>query len=489
MQRISDPRPSPRGDRVAYVLRTNDLEENRARTDLWMVNIAGGAGGDAVRLTSDPAADNTPRWSPDGKSLYFLSTRSGSSQVWRLDMSAAKPGDPVQVTDLPLEVANLLVSPDGSRLAFSLEVFPDCQTLACTRERLDHKEKGKVKAQLFEGGFVRHWDTWSDGRRNHLFTASLDKDGKVGEPRDLVDLTRGMQGDAPSRPFGGTEEVAFSPDGRTVIFTLRMAGEDNREEPWSTNFDLWEVPADGSRAPRNLTAANPAWDTQPAFSPDGKTLAYLAMSRPGFEADRFRIVLRNLADGKERVLTEAWDRSPGEIVFSADGRTIYSTSLDIGQLPLFAIDVASGQVRKVVAEGSAHSPALAGDRIVFGLDTHHSPVELYTVRPDGSGLTPITHVNRERLADVLMGQAEQFSFQGAKGDRVYAWVVKPAGFQEGKKYPLAFLIHGGPQGSFHNEFHYRWNPQVYAGAGYASLLIDFHGSLGYGQAFTDAIRG
>jgi dipeptidyl aminopeptidase/acylaminoacyl peptidase len=212
------------------------------------------------------------------------------------------------------------------------------------------------------------------------------------------------------------------------------------------------------------------------------------MSRPGFEADRYRIVLRSLPDGKERVLTEAWDRNPQDLLFSADGRTLYSTALDVGQEPLFAIDVATGQVRKVVSEGSVHSPALAGDRLVFGLDNLRSPVELHTVRPDGSGLAPITHVNRQRLADTLQGEPEQFSFEGANGDRVYGWVVKPVGFEAGRKYPLAFLIHGGPQGSFHNEFHYRWNPQAYAGAGYASLLIDFHGSVGYGQAFTDGIR-
>jgi dipeptidyl aminopeptidase/acylaminoacyl peptidase len=485
MQRISDPRPSPQGDRVAYVLRTSDLEANKALNDLWLVPTAGG---EPVRLTSDPAPDTNPRWAPDGKSLYFLSSRSGSSQVWRLAVpaSGAPKSDPVQVTNLPLDVSNLTVSPDGSHLAFSLEVFADCATIACTRERLDQREKSKVKTRFYDqGGFIRHWDAWSEGLRNHLFVSPLGKDGKAGEP---VDLVRGLPADTPSRPFGGTEEFAFAPDGKTLVFSMRLAGEGNREEPWSTNFDLYEAPVDGSRPPRNLTQANPAWDTQPAFSPDGKTLAYLAMSRPGFEADRYRIVLRSLPDGKERVLTEAWDRNPQDLLFSADGRTLYSTALDVGQEPLFAIDVATGQVRKVVSEGSVHSPALAGDRLVFGLDNLRSPVELHTVRPDGSGLAPITHVNRQRLADTLQGEPEQFSFEGANGDRVYGWVVKPVGFEAGRKYPLAFLIHGGPQGSFHNEFHYRWNPQAYAGAGYASLLIDFHGSVGYGQAFTDGIR-
>jgi dipeptidyl aminopeptidase/acylaminoacyl peptidase len=478
MKRISDPQASPRGDRIAFVLRSTDLAANRGRYDFWMVN----ADGTGLRqLTTDPASDDSPRWAPDGQSLFFLSSRSGSNQVWRLPMSASGPGEPVQVTHLPLDVSNLTVSPDGSRLAFSLEVYVDCPTVACTRERLDAKAKDKASGQLYQGdvGFFRHWDVWSMGLRNHLFTLPSSGQG------DPVDVSRGLGADVPSRPFGGTEEFTFSPDGRTVVFSARVAG---REEPWSTNFDLYSAPADGSAAPRNLTQANRAWDTQPAFSPDGKTLAYLAMVRPGFEADRYHIRLRDLATGQERVIAEPWDRSPEGLVFSPDGRTLYTVATDVGQTPLFAIDVASGKVTKLVTGGHARDPKVAGDRIVYGLDTLTSPVELFTVGRGGGRPTQITHVNQEALAGVGMGEPEQFSFQGANGDTVWGWITKPVGFQPGTKYPLAFLIHGGPQGSFSNEFHYRWNPQPYAGAGYAVVEIDFHGSTGYGQAFTDAIR-
>jgi dipeptidyl aminopeptidase/acylaminoacyl peptidase len=474
LDRISEPQPSPAGDKVAFVVRSTDLEANRGRFDLWVVGMDGSG---LTRLTSDPASDNNPRWSADGRSLYFLSTRSGSSQVWRLP---AAGGDAVQVTDLPLDVANLTVSPDGSRLAFSLEVFVDCPTLACTKERLDAKGRQKASGQLYQGdvGFYHHWDTWSDGRRNHLFVMPAGG----GEP---VDLSRGLDADIPSRPFGGAEEFDFAPDGRSIVFAARDAGA---EEPWSTDFDLYLAPVDGSAAPKNLTDANPAWDTQPSFSPDGKTLAYLAMARPGFEADRFRIKLRDLATGRERVLAEEWDRSAGDLIFSPDGRTLYTTAGDTGQAPLFAIDTASGKVTKLVAQGHVRTPALAGDRLVFGLDHLRSPVELYTVRRDGSGLTQITRVNQEKLAAVRFGEPEQFSFAGWKGETVYGWVTKPVDFQPGVKYPLAFLIHGGPQGSYGNDFHYRWNPQTYAGAGYAVVTVDFHGSTGYGQAFTDSIR-
>lgn len=478
MVRISDPQPDPRGERIAYVLRSTDFEANRGRTDIWMVGIDGG---EPVRLTSDPASDTEPRWAPSGNSLYFLSTRSGSSQVWRLPVGAGVSGDPFQVTDLPLDVANLKVSPDGTRLAFSLEVFVDCPTLACTKERLDAAAKGPATGRLYDGdvGFFRHWDTWSDGRRSHVFVMSVEG----GQPLDLM---KGLDADSPSKPFGGGEEYAFSPDGKALVFTAREAG---REESWSTDFDLYGVPVDGSRPPANLTDANPAWDSTPAFSPDGKILAYLAMARAGYEADRFAIKLRDLASGKERTLAPDWDRSPGDLLFSADGKTLYVTTGDLGQVPLFALDVASGKVTKLVGDGHVRGPALgAGGRLVFGRDDLRSPVELYSVRADGSGLSQITYVNRERLANVLFGEPEQVSFVGAEGDTVYGWLVKPVGWERTKRYPLAFLVHGGPQGSFSNDFHYRWNPQVYAGAGYAAVMIDFHGSTGYGQAFTDSIR-
>jgi dipeptidyl aminopeptidase/acylaminoacyl peptidase len=473
MQRISDPQLSPGGTGVVFTVRTTDLEANRGRTDLWGVSPRG-----VRQLTSHEASDSNPRWSRSGKHIYFLSTRSGSSQVWRLPVDG---GEATQVTDLPLDITSFAISGDGTQLALSIDVFPECTTLACTREKLGAAAERKTSALVYERLFIRHWDTWKDGRRSHLFV--LPATGE-GEP---VDVMAGMDADCPSKPFGGPEEYTFTPDATGLVFSARDAG---REEAWSTDFDLYHAPIDGSKPPENLTDDNEAWDTHPVFSPDNKTLAYLAMREPGYESDRFRIELRSWPEGETRTLTEAWDRSPGHIDWSRDGKTIYANAADVGHRSLFGIDVASGEVRPIVEkQGSVRSFGEAGGRIVFSMDHLRSPVELYTIKTDGTEMSAVTGLNAERLAKARMGEPEQFSFKGWNGETVYGWVITPADFDPKKKYPVAFLIHGGPQGSFSNNFHYRWNPQAYAGAGYAAVMVDFHGSTGYGQAFTDSIQG
>jgi len=473
MDRISDPQVSPDGKWMVFVLRQTDLEENKGLTDLWLV---GADGTDLRRLTSHKAADSNPCWAPDGKLIWFISRRTETSQVWRIRIDG---GEAEQVTDEPLDVGNLIVAPDGRHIAFTMEVFPDCNTPAETKNKLDKIEKRKASGRIYENIFVRHWDTWKDGRRSHLFVMPAVE-------CKAVDVMKGMDADTPSKPFGGPEEITFTPDGQAVIFTARNVGA---EEPWSTDFDLYLAPINGSEPPKCLTEKNEAWDTNPIFSPDGKTLSYLSMARPGYESDRFRIILRRWPGSLERVLTEDWDRSPTSICFSADGNTIYATAANTGQRSLFAIDVKTGAALTIVKEGRIGSPGVAGDKIVYGFSSISSPVELYSVSPDGSDARQITKINAEKIAVARMGQYEQFTFAGWNDETVYCYVVKPVDFDPDKKYPVAFLIHGGPQGSFGNSFHYRWNPQAYAGAGYAAVMVDFHGSTGYGQAFTDSIRG
>jgi dipeptidyl aminopeptidase/acylaminoacyl peptidase len=473
MDRIAEHQVSPDEQWIVFTLRKTDLEANKGRTDLWLI---GTDGNKLSQLTTHPDADYNPVWTEDSKTIYFISTRSGSAQVWKIQTSG---GEAQQVTKEPLDVANLIISKDGQYLAFTMEVFPDSNSPAQTKERLDKIEQQKATGKVFESIFVRHWDTWSDGRRSHLFIMPS-AGGKA------IDVMPNMNADTPSKPFGGTEEITFTPDSKSIIFTARNAG---KEEPWSTNFDLYIASVTGSINPECLTESNEAWDTNPVFSPDGKTLAYLAMEKPGYESDSFRIILQKSPDAPKRVLTENWDRSPSSICFSKNSQTIYATAANLGQVSLFSIDTNSGQVKTLVKDGTISSAAMANGKIIYAMNNMSSTNELYSVEPDGNNIKQITHINTDKIAAAQMGDYEQFTFKGWNNETVYCYITKPVNFDSSKKYPIAFLIHGGPQGSFGNTFHYRWNPQAYAGAGYAVVMVDFHGSTGYGQEFCDSIRG
>jgi dipeptidyl aminopeptidase/acylaminoacyl peptidase len=485
MERVGSPAVSPDASRVVYTVRSTDMAKNRGHTELWMVDLRAQQPA-PQRLTSHGSSSTEPEWAASGDAIYLLSTRSGSSQVWRLPLADGKPGEPMQVTNLPLDVESFRVAPGADRVALSLSVFRDCPDLACTKGRLDAKERDKATGKAYDRLFARHWDTWREGRNNVLFSAPLDAGGKAG---NVVSLSGTLDGDVPSKPFGDREEFRFSPDGRSIVFAARIAG---KTEAWSTNFDLYTVPSAGGAAPRNLTADNPAWDTKGVYSPDGRTLAYLAMARPGFEADRYQVMLMDVATGQKRKLAADWDRSAGSLQWRADGKALIVDAEDIGQHRLFSIDVASGKVSALTGKGSVGAFDLRGDTLAYTQANLASGAQLFAMKlGSGAPAQParLTNLNAERLADVRWGQYEQFSFAGANGETVYGHVMKPWNAEPGKKYPIAFLVHGGPQGSFGNGWSYRWNPQVYAGAGYATVFIDFHGSTGYGQKFTDSISG
>jgi acylaminoacyl-peptidase len=478
LERISDPQVSPDGRYALYSVRTMNYAANKASMSLWVADLKARMA--PRRLAVSDGGVSSGRWSPDGKAIYFISGRTGGlDQVYRTDVAGESA---VQVTSAPFDIGAFKIAPDGKTLVISQAVFPDCATLDCSKDRLAAKADVKATGVVHDKLFIRHWDTWADGTQNHLYALALDDKGVAsGAP---VALMNGFNGDAPTKPFGGDEDFAISPDSRSVLFSAKLA---DREEAWSTNYDLWRVPLDGSAAPVNETEGNKAWDAQPSFSPDGKATAWLAMKRPGFEADRFAIMLR---DGdRTRELTAGWDRSAQSIAWSADGKTIYTTAEDVGQTRLFAVDVKSGKVAPLTGEGHVGGFDLGGQSLVYAQDTLKGPAQLYTISTARKAQPPVklTNNNAEALAGVAMGEAEQFSFPGWNGETVHGYLVKPANFDASKKYPVAFLIHGGPQGSFGNLFHYRWNAQTYAGAGYAVVMIDFHGSTGYGQAFTDAI--
>ncbi|MBB3225419.1 dipeptidyl aminopeptidase/acylaminoacyl peptidase [Luteibacter sp. Sphag1AF] len=482
MDRVGDPQLSPDGHYAAYTVRVTDYAANKGLTSIYVLDLD--KGGAAVKVVEK---GSSPRWAPDGQSLFYTAAKDGVTQLWRRNLGgtgkglALSAGAGDAITDAPLDVNSFKLSPDGSKVLLTFDVFTDCADLACTKERLDGREKDKSTGTVYDKIFVRHWDTWADGRRAQLYVADV-----TAGSQPLL-LSRGIDGDVPSKPFGGDDEFSFSPDGRTVYFDARIAG---KSEPWSTNFDVYSVPVDASAAPTNLTEANLAWDANPLPSPDGKTLYYTAMKDPGSEADRFAIMALDLASGSKREVAPSWDRTAGALQISRDGKTLYTTTDDNGQHPLFAIDVATGKVTTLVTDGSVGAfDARGANRLLLSRDDLKHPADLYTADLHGKGLKQVTHYNAKRIKSAQTGDFEFFTFKGANGDTVQGYVVKPVGYKKGKTYPVAFIIHGGPQGAMTNSWSYRWNAQTYAGQGFAVVTVNFHGSTGYGQAFTDSISG
>ncbi|KGM56879.1 peptidase S9 [Lysobacter arseniciresistens ZS79] len=480
LDRWSSPTLSPDGRLLVVAKREVDFDANKASTSLWIENLVARDAAPPVRLTPEGWNVNSPAFAPDGRTVYFLSGKSGTSQLYAIGIDGGKPR---QVTDFAVDVGGFQLSPDGGRVAFNAEAFIDCGSdLACTRDRLAAGEKSPATGTVYDRMFVRHWDAWNDGRLNRVFVAGLPGEG--APVTSAIAIATDVIADVPSRPFGDSSEYTWAPDGKSLVLSARSA---DRTEPWSTNFDLYRVSADGSGTATNLTAGNPAWDTGAVFGNGGDTLYYRAMKRPGFEADRFAIMALDLASGERREIAPGWDRSAGSIAVSEDGETLYVTAQDTGEHPLFAVHVDSGGVTRIIGDGSIGSVQLSGGTLAFTRDSLASGVQVFTGGINGAPERAITPSAGEMLPEVGFGEYEQFTFKGWNNDTVHGYVVKPWNYEEGKRYPVAFLIHGGPQGSFGNGWSYRWNPQTYAGQGYAVVMIDFHGSTGYGQAFTDAI--
>ena len=474
MDRYSSPVLSADGSVVVFSKRVVNKETLKASSSLWVVSTKGGV---ARQLTPSDWNVNSPALSSDGKTLYFLSAKSGSMQLYSQPMSG---GAPQQISKLPLDVGGFAIAPDGKQIALTMEAYADCtDDLQCTVDRDKANGERKATGKVFDRMFIRHWDAWNEGKLNRLYVAPLS--GNITDAR-LIGAS--VKADTPSRPFGDLSEMAWSPDSRSIIYSARLA---NADEPLSTNFDLYQVPVEGNVEPRNLTASNPAWDTGPVFSADGKTLYYRAMKRPGFEADRWQIRAMDLATGAVRDIAANWDRSADSLTLSADGRSLITAAGDVGAQKIFRVDVVNGKVTLLTKAGTAGNVSVAGNTMVYTLNSLKSGDQIMAATPSNGAARALTPSASELLPGVKFGDAEQFSFKGWNNETVYGYVVKPWNYQPGKKYPVAFLIHGGPQGSFGDGWSYRWNPQTYTGQGYAAVMIDFHGSTGYGQAFTDAI--
>jgi len=474
LSRVSDPAVSPDGRWVVWQQRETDLAANRGRTDLWRLDLRT-RGAAPEKLLADPQVDESaPAFAADG-SLWFLSNETGANEVWRLPAGGAAP---VQVTSGGRGIAGFRLSPTGNRLLVWADKLPGAPSLEPPMVKKDpNAGSGRAYDQLF----VRHWDTWADGTRSQLFVLPV-VDGKAqgnGTP-----LMAGLVGDSPSKPYGGAEEVAWAPDGKTIYFALREAG---RIEPLSTNLDIFSASADGTASPLNLTADNKATDNLPAVSPDGKWLAWAAMARPAYESDRMVIHLREIATGKVRVLAQGWDRSVGSIAWAPNSQSLLVTAQDHFDNPIFQVDIATGKVRRLTGEGSVRSVVPTGNGALYTLDSLTAPADIYALDEYGESRR-LTSVNAGRLAGVDMPETTRFSFAGANGDTVWGFAMKPAGLADGAKVPIAYVVHGGPQGTLGNGWSYRWNPAVMAEAGFGAVFIDFHGSTGYGQAFTDSIN-
>ncbi|WP_343346064.1 S9 family peptidase [Sphingomicrobium sp. XHP0239] len=407
--------------------------------------------------------------------VYYVSDDDGSAQLYRV-----VPGErPAVVSGFSGgEIDDYVLSPNGEYVVFLATRDLDCTDFACGN--VEARDEGG-NALEFNEIFVRQWDSWVDpGVKAQLYGYRI-KDGRlVGNG---VVLGRGLTGNTPSRPFGGSEEISVANDGM-VYFAQRAGGS---AEPTSTNLDIYAASIDGTVDRRNLTDDNEAYDSLPTVSPDGRMLAYVAMERPGYESDKLSLMVRDLASGRTRNLSEGWDVSVGSIAWSPDGRSLYVTTGEVMEHPLTMIDVASGRRTRLVEEGNVGSVVpLANGRVLYSMNSITSPTELYLYDPASRSSRQLTNVTGPAMGEIDPVTFDKFSFEGAEGDTVWGFRLKPA--DRVGDLPVAFVVHGGPQGSFGNSWSTRWNPRMISAPGYGVVSIDFHGSTGYGQDFTDSIN-
>ncbi len=498
LRRVSDPQLSPDGTRVAFVVTQVNQQANSRASHVWTVKTTGG---EPVQVFASEKSEDTPRWSPDGKRLAFVSTRDGASQIWIGEVD--DPGvTPRKVTTIATEAAGVKWSPDGRWLAFTSDVYPECATLDCNQKTLAAHEGNTVKGRVLEGLLFRHWTAWKEGRFSHLFLVPADGSQP---PRDL---TPG-RADVPPFSLGGPDDYAFSPDSKEIAYAKKT----DPVEAISTNSDLFVVDLTNPKADARQVTTNRAADGGPAYSPDGRFIAYRAQSRPGFESDRWQLMLFDRKSGEHRAAAPAFDTSVDGYTWSPDSKGLYLTAEDKGRVALYRLDLAGTAGPQVLPvpgplgdlqEGGGRalkftwsSPGSVGDvqvardgrSIVFSWSSAADPVELYRADANGRDIAPLTRLNAEAMSRFNLRSADSVWYQGAGGARIQGWIYKPADFREGRKYPLLFLVHGGPQGAWLDSWGYRWNAQVFANAGYIVFMPNPHGSTGFGQPFVDEISG
>ncbi len=486
LKRVGDPVISPDGKWVMYSALDVNLEANTKRNHLWLVPVAGG---EEKQITNSPAGESRGRFSPDGKRILFISARDGGSQIWLQDFDGANgalSGEAKRLTNISTEADGASWSPDGKNIVFISEVYPECEQNPaeaddCNKTRDAEVTSRKAKGVVFNRLFIRHWSSYSHFKRSHLFVVAADGTSAASAPRDIT------PGDHDVPPFnlGGQDFFAISPDGKEVAYTSDIA----EFEPTSTNNDIFLVPIEGG-VPKKISSS-PGSDSTPLYSPDGKYIAWRMQKINGFESDRFRLVVYDRASGKITNLTEAFDRWVETIAWSPDSKDIYFTSEDKGDMPIYRVLASGGEVKEVER---AHNDELQftpdGKTMVFTRVSIQHPNEVYAMQM-GAGRhgVALTHMNDAIFAQVFTSPLEPFWFTGSENHKVQGFIVKPPNFDASKKYPVKFLIHGGPQGEWDDSWTFRWNAQLFAAGGYIVVMINPRGSVGYGQQFTNDVTG
>lgn len=469
VRRVSDPQLSPDGRHVAFAVGDVNFGDNRVVNQIYVVSIDGG---EPKQLTNGKTSSSAPHWSPDGKKLAFTT----GGQVWIMDSDDGH--DKEQITKISTSAASPVWSPDSKWIGFTSDVYPDCKDDECNKKRDEQAENSKVKAHIVNRLLYKHWDEWRDVKRTHVFVVS----SKGGTARDLT------TGDFDSPPYAAASGVdyAFSPDSTEIAF-LRNP---DKVEAISTNSDIYVMPLSGG-APKNITVRNRGYDASPIYTHDGKYIIYRSQATAGFEADRWRLMAYNRATGASVELTRGFDQQVDDVVLSPDGNHIYFTAGEHGKHPIFRVSSGGGTPEKIVANIFASGLNITPDgrKLVFLSSSMVAAPEVYSVNADGSGVSALTSVNRQLIAPENLKAAEDVEWTGAMGRKIHGFIVKPANFDPSKKYPLLVLIHGGPQSAWYDNWSYRWNPQVFANAGYVVFAPNPRGSLGYGQQFVNEISG
>jgi dipeptidyl aminopeptidase/acylaminoacyl peptidase len=470
--RVTDPQLSPDGSRVLYVRTTTDLKTGKRNGDIWSVAADGSSA--ARELIGGDTSENTPRFVSDGRQVAFISSRDGAPQVYIAD---ATGGSVRKITTLAMGVQPpLVLSRDGSRVAFVSDVFPECPDEACNKRKSDEADRNPVKVHRLTRLLYRHWDEWRENIRHHVFVADVSS-GRA------ADVTPGDFDSPPGQQEDGA--IAFSPDGREIAFASNREGGDR--EAWTTNHDVWVVPASGGEA-RKITT-NPASDLQPVFSPDGRTLFVRAQRRPGVESDRWYLDGYDRSTGAKRAVFLAPDISVGDYSLSPDGATIWFTAAQQGREDLFTVPSAGGTPTRVLQGGSISAARPGAGVAVFSKSTLTAPAEIFRVSSEGKGVRPLTHENASWLKDVAFSDPQSLTAATPAGQKIQYWLIKPPDFDASKKYPVVFLIHGGPQGAWEDAWSPRWNPSLWAAQGWVVAAPNPRGSTGFGQTFVDEISG